>query len=213
MFDPLSPVCLTCVSAPYCPQARYTFLALAWLKEAYFNIIQLLVHEHKQCNVDMAYSHASILLCSHLATIAAVYEQNDSTATKFVKWRSRSLCCSPLCCIVNYALRWHKAAVLWFNDVCKGGNCAPARLGLGQCERRPAVVWGGGTLVVWHSAKQLAWWECAMSDPLTIHTPCSLSPIMVGLWTMMPFTGRIDWTEGSAFIPADLSLEHNYQPV
>lgn len=109
MFDPLSLVCLTCVSAPYRPQARYTFLASAWLEEALFNTIRLHMHEHKQCNVDMAYSHASILLCSHSATTAAVYEQNDSIATKFVNWWSRSLCCSPLCCIVNDALRWHKA--------------------------------------------------------------------------------------------------------
>lgn len=56
MFDPQSPVCLTIVSTPYHAQARYSFLALARLKEVCFGTVRLFMHEHKhkaQCRQEV----------------------------------------------------------------------------------------------------------------------------------------------------------------
>lgn len=94
-FDPQSPICLMSVSAPYCPQARYTTLTLA-----HFSMAQLVKHERKHSHATGTWTKANTTIPpnSHLTTMMTVYEQNDLTATKSLKWQSRCLCCCPLNC-------------------------------------------------------------------------------------------------------------------
>lgn len=67
MFDPQSPVCLTIVSTPYHAQSRYTFLALARLKEVFFGTVWLFMHEHNtQCRQEVTVLRAS-WGCSNLS--------------------------------------------------------------------------------------------------------------------------------------------------
>lgn len=74
-------------------------------------------------------------------TMEAVHEQNDSTAPKSLKWKSRCLCCSPTACKLLKLYNDIKhcvCVVLRLDRGCKGGNRTLAQSGLWQCERRPA---------------------------------------------------------------------------
>lgn len=68
-FDPQSPLCLTSVSAPCRPRARYASLAPALSGEVNFSTVQLLMLKHKHVKATWTW-----LLCNHFTTVAAVYE-------------------------------------------------------------------------------------------------------------------------------------------
>lgn len=127
----------TGLSSLHRPQARYTSLAPEGLEEVYCGMVQLLMHKLKHGNATWTWplANATIPLCSHLTTVAA---------TKSVKWRSHTVLFSTVLQLSTL-----------YDDIYKGGNKAPAWLGRGHCECRPAGVLGGGT-------EQVVSCECAL---------------------------------------------------
>lgn len=72
------------------------------------------------------------------------------------------------------------------DKLCKGGNRAPAQLGLKRCECVPVVVWGGGTIAPWHSLEQPAWCEYTLKYP-----KCQLLMLFFTFKDLMEHQGKI----------------------
>lgn len=64
---------------------------LGW--KGYFTTVQLLMHKHGNATRTWLQVFVSITLWNHLAKMGGVYEPNESTATKTVKWQPHSLLC------------------------------------------------------------------------------------------------------------------------
>lgn len=66
--------------------------------------------------------------------------------------------------------------MLWCNDICKVGNRALAEFRLGQCEWKPACVWGGGIFLLWHGRSRKTGQMC-VSPYITLSYQWKTGPL------------------------------------